>query len=215
MPAITPSSVLLTSLFWAQAFTAPTQNPRVLQTSIQHFSSDQTGPFIPLVQIGTGSPPQKVTCILDTGSSDLVIPQSKSELCNDPQQQCTGNAFVTGSFDPGASSDVSKVNTPLNTSFVNGVAFTGSYVKSTLTLGGNNASVSNVQMGLADQGNLPPNTPLFPIFGVGPIQGEGVQDPYPNGPAQMKASGAIKSNAFAVYMNDFREFHLLKRNTTR
>ncbi|KAH7401265.1 hypothetical protein BKA66DRAFT_450091 [Pyrenochaeta sp. MPI-SDFR-AT-0127] len=53
---------------------------------------------------------------------------------------------------------------------------------------------------------------LFPVFGVGPIQGESTNDgsgqgeaTYANIPATMKSAGLIKSNIFGVYMNDFRK----------
>lgn len=191
----------------AQVLSAPASAPAtgsgVLSGSIQHFT-DATGTnFIPLMQLGVGNPPQKITVLLDTGSSDLIVPQTGSQICKDVQQQCTANKgnFSTGSFDRTKSAGVTTVNTPINTSFVNGVKLQGTYLKAALTIG--NKSVNGIQLGVIDKGTLPPNTPLFPIFGIGPKMGEGVDVPYQNAPAQMKDDGAIKANVFSLYLNDF------------
>lgn len=195
-----PCSLLVLSGSFAVARTLKT-----VQGDVLHFQSPQAGPFIPLVRLSLGNPPQAVTAILDTGSSDLVVPQTGSAICKDPGQQCSGSQFVSGSFDPTKSSDVAATNVALNTSFANGVTFQGSFLKTTVTLGGN-ATIPNSQIGLIANGSLPRGTPLFTIFGVGPVQGEAAPPPgYLNLPAHMKEVGIIKTNSFGLYTNDFSQ----------
>ncbi|CAN9289529.1 unnamed protein product [Alternaria sp. RS040] len=152
--------------------------------------------------MGVGTPPQLITAILDTGSSDLIIPGTGSEICQDKQQQCSGTPFVTGSFDTDRDTSITDVNTELNTSFANGAVFQGGFIKTTLTLG--NQSVSDSQPGVIEQGSLPSGNPLFPIFGIGPIENEVVQPPYQNTLANLKDTGTINTNVYGIFMNDFR-----------
>ncbi|KAH6638091.1 aspartic protease [Boeremia exigua] len=182
----------------------PVAGPGYVTGSVQHFIGRSGSALIPTMQLGFGNPPQKVTVLLDTGSSDLVVPQTGSAICNDPQQQCTANrdAIVTGSFNVNNSTGVTKLRTTVNATFVNGVALQGNLIKTALTV--QNQTVNQLQMALVTQGQLPPDEPLFPIFGVGPIQGEAAQDLYQNIPAGMKDAGATNSNAFGLYLNDFR-----------
>ncbi|EKG17065.1 Peptidase A1 [Macrophomina phaseolina MS6] len=175
------------------------QGLNVVETPLIH--STKTPPFTALIKAGFGTPAQEVTGVFDTGSSDLVIPRRDSAICQDVQQQCSGTDFETGAVRPNSSSLLVQ-RTPFATNFVNGVQLDGTVAVGAVSFGG--SAVSKVQFGLVSNGSLPPQTPLVPIFGVGPIQGEAAQELYPNLPAQMKAEGKIKSNAFSLYMNDFR-----------
>lgn len=203
-------SLLVVAYLSTQCITAPAPKsaagPGFVTGSVQHLVGNSGTSFIPTMELGFGNPPQKVKVLLDTGSSDLVVPQTGSAICRDVQQQCTanGNALVTGSFDTTNSSGVTKLDTPVNATYVNGVALQGSFVKAGLTF--QNQTVPQLQIAVVTEGQLPPNEPLFPIFGVGPIQGEAA-DAYQNIPAGMKDMGAIKANAFGLYLNDFRKVY--------
>ncbi|KAM0287782.1 hypothetical protein ACHAQH_000314 [Verticillium albo-atrum] len=196
------------------------QNLKVVQTDLIHFKSKASGPFIPLVRFSLEN--QTITGLFDTGSSDIIVPQKGSPICQNPAQQCnnpSASGFVTGAFDVPAG--LPRVNgLSLQATFVNGAEFNGDFAALDLAMGGQ--TVTGTTVGIFTKGSLPPDAPLFPIFGVGPIQGEaaGPTQPqqgrrlkrqagnsanlYPNLPAHMKEVGMINANAFSVYTNDAR-----------
>ncbi|PNH28904.1 hypothetical protein VDGD_20764 [Verticillium dahliae] len=85
------------------AFANAQQNPKVVQTDLIHLKSQASGPFIPLVQFSLEN--QTINALFDTGSSDIVVPQKGSSICQNPAQQCdnsSASGFVAGAFDTAA-----------------------------------------------------------------------------------------------------------------
>lgn len=200
-------SLFVISAFVSQALSAPAggePSTGIVQMPVAHFNSDETGP-LPLVDVGLGSPPQNVKVIFDTGSSDLIAPETGSSVCNKPQQLCTQNAFglVLGSFSPSASTGVEKTDLLLNTSFGTGETYQGPFVKANIMLGDKNQTVPAAQFALQEEGFVPDGVPSFAVFGVGPVGNEASDKPYSNIPVRMKEAGVTKTSAYGVYLNDF------------
>lgn len=206
--------LLVASALAFQVLSAPsgggsTLSSGIVEVPITHFNSNKTGP-LPLVDVGLGTPPQIVKMIIDTGSSDLISPETGSSVCKKPQQLCTQNSFglVLGSFSPNASSVVEKTDLLLNTTFGTGESYQGPFVKSSLTLGNKNQTLPAAEFALQEEGFVPDGVPSFAVFGVGPVGNEASDKPYSNVPVSMKEAGVTKTSAFGVYVNDFRKFSI-------
>lgn len=164
--------------------------------------------FTASLKMGVGSPPQTITAIFDTGSSDLWVPRAGSALCADPRGRCSGaNANDTGAFDGTKSTTfVDDAQRPFFANYVNGVEVLGDFMTESVTFGGG-AVVTNNTMGIADRGTL--TAPLVSILGVGPASLEASVvnrqgQPYDNIPAHLKTQGQTTSLIYGVYLNDFR-----------
>ncbi|KAM4055924.1 eukaryotic aspartyl protease [Hirsutella rhossiliensis] len=190
---------------------AQEQQMKVVVAQIQKVSDPLQGPFRPFMEFNVGN--QAFRGLLDTGSSDLTVPQAGSPICNLELQQCNdkGTGFTTGSFDPKKTEDAAKVqdaNVPLNTSFTGGAAFQGEFLKAPFRAAEDSDPV-NLQFGLVQTGNPPSeDSPVFPVIGVGPEQGESTtqkspDNTYPNIPAQLQQENVTKSRAFGVGLGEF------------
>lgn len=179
---------------------------KVLQGSVQHFQSDNAGPWQPLLSLGFGTPPQEITGIFDSGSADTIIAQAGSQLCQVKNQQCAPPApIVRGAFDPKQASDVEVVQgQTFNASFSGGDAFDGEFIKTTVTVGGK-GQVPKAQVALASGGQPAGEFPQFAIYGFSPREGEATDTKYDNLPQVMKDGGVIKGNSFSVVLNPTRE----------
>ncbi|KAI1077692.1 mitochondrial elongation factor g 1-like protein [Whalleya microplaca] len=146
-----------------------------------------------------GTPAQNLTLQLDTGSSDIWVPSSSSNVC-----QKNGDEGCTfGSYDQGASSTSSTVGEgEFKISYVDGSSSSGDYIADTFEIGG--ATLKNMTMGLGQRTDIP-----YGLVGVGYALNEAIvassgstSDVYDNLPVLLQKEGLISTNAYSLWLND-------------
>ncbi|KAL2263884.1 hypothetical protein VTK26DRAFT_4561 [Humicola hyalothermophila] len=143
-----------------------------------------------------GTPPRSVRLHLDTGSSDLWVNTPDSRLCQSRGQPCT----YAGTYSANSSSTYEYIGSYFNISYVDGSGASGDYVSDTVTVGGH--TFDRLQFGVGysssnSQGILGIGYPLNEVQ-----VGRAGLEPYNNLPAQLVADGAIRSNAYSLWLND-------------
>ena len=144
-----------------------------------------------------GTPGQKFSVQLDTGSSDIWIPSIDSDACTEAPDACQ----QFGGFDDTRSSTfVDVAEGQFQISYEDNSAISGDYINDTLTIG--NSVIKQMTMGLALQATRP-----FGIMGIGYNADEAIasQQPsaiYPNIISQLKNQGYIDTLAYSLWLND-------------
>ncbi|KAK3395715.1 aspartic peptidase domain-containing protein [Sordaria brevicollis] len=139
-----------------------------------------------------GTPGQKVTLQLDTGSSDIWVPDSATSVCED-------NGCQFGSFDPGSSSTFKLVGKDqFSINYVDKSGANGDYFTDVFKIGG--VAVKNLTMGLGVDTDIPQG-----VAGIGYPNNEATANgygKYPNLAVSMADEGLIKSMAYSLWLND-------------
>ncbi|RAH59685.1 yapsin [Aspergillus piperis CBS 112811] len=145
------------------------------------------------VNLTLGTPAQKVSLALDTGSSDLWVNTGNSTYCS-IDNLCT----PYGLYNASESSTVKTVGTHLNDTYADGTNLYGPYVTDKLTIG--NTTIDDMQFGIAES-----TTSKRGIAGVGykisTYQAEHDDKVYANLPQALVDSGAIKSAAYSIWLD--------------
>ncbi|KAG5977041.1 hypothetical protein E4U55_007093 [Claviceps digitariae] len=187
---------------------AAAQNQAHLEvTEVKKVTDPLQGGFRPFVDFTVAG--QAMRGLLDTGSSDWMIPKTGSDFCKGAGEQCDGlkTGFKAGSFDLAkAGTQVRDLNVTFKASYTGGASFGGVFIEAPLQVSTGGKAVP-AQLGLLETGGVPHGQVSFPVLGVGPVAGECAQTIYTNVPAQFKASNKIKVNAFGLYLGDFRSPH--------
>ncbi|RHZ49177.1 pepsin-like aspartic protease [Aspergillus thermomutatus] len=148
-----------------------------------------------MLNLTLGDPGQAFSLALDTGSSDTWVNTAKSELCSANDHPC--NAY--GVYNASGSSGYKTVGTRMNATYAGGSSIEGPYVTDKLTIG--NAKVDDFQFAVAEN-----TTMAMGIAGVGyrinEYQASHDSKIYANLPQALVDSGAIKSSAYSLWLND-------------
>ncbi|KAK0753807.1 mitochondrial elongation factor g 1-like protein [Schizothecium vesticola] len=144
-----------------------------------------------------GTPPQSLDLQLDTGSSDIWVPDTSARVCQ-KQSGCD-----LGSFTPSQSSTFKTVRQGgFNITYLDGTGSTGDYFTDVFQIGG--ASLKNMTMGLGLKTDIPNG-----LVGIGYATNEAVvgttgslKSVYPNLPVNMLDEGLINTVAYSLWLND-------------
>ena len=148
------------------------------------------------VDCEVGTPGQKLSLQLDTGSSDVWVPATSASICK-------SGTCELGSFTSGSSSTFNKTGPgKFDISFVDGTASKGDYIRDVFTI--KNTAVMNMTMGLGLDTGIP-----YGLVGIGYSLSEAFVNhtasnasAYPNLPVKMVSQGLIKTNAYSLWLND-------------
>merc|ERR1719336_2729610 len=128
------------------------QMPGVVPTTL-------TRNYALVTDIYLGTPPQKLSCLLDTGSSDLWVPSMRCQACDTPN---LFNADASQTFRPLYDS----YGQPVSTSITYGSGtITGYYVHDSLTFG--SVNVPDQSLIIVEDAHLPQTNSWDGICGLG------------------------------------------------
>lgn len=146
--------------------------------------------------ITIGTPGQKLSLQIDTGSSDIWTETSNSQLCQGRGDPCA----TTGTYDNSTSSTYKYVNSDFEIQYADGTQAAGDYAKETFQIG--NAKVTGQEFGVGVEA-----TSTEGVMGVGFPSNEAIvatagQGTYPNLVDTMVSQGLIASRTYSLYLDD-------------
>ncbi|ELR07120.1 hypothetical protein VC83_02421 [Pseudogymnoascus destructans] len=154
--------------------------------------------------ITVGTPPQPISVILDTGSSDLWILAKTANVCLNPKpiKQLPGDVgCIGGTYDHLKSSTYNKlISNGFQIQYVDQTGSTGDYISETVSFNGQNKSnnaIKKLQIGLASTSTLPVG-----VMGVGYNSSVAAATVYPNIIDQMVNQGLINTRAYSLWLDD-------------
>ncbi|UNI13823.1 hypothetical protein JDV02_000527 [Purpureocillium takamizusanense] len=147
-------------------------------------------------EFSVGTPPQQLSFLLDTGSSDTWVNSIAADLCNDKDRQQQQQQWCQTQFNPNASSTMKTVQkSGFNITYLDHRNIQGDYFNDTLTIHGK--QIKDQQLGLALRSVRPTG-----IMGLGYSATVASNRTYPTVVDNMVAQGLIDAAVFSLYLND-------------
>lgn len=148
-------------------------------------------------EMGVGTPPQKLSFLVDTGSSDTWVNSDHTEFCTKGQyiagQRLPPNCLKQ--FNSDDSSTFEVVNRNFKIGYFDGSSASGVYFNDTVTIG-DDATIENQQLGLATT-----TTHQTGLMGLGMSVAVAATKKYPTILDNLVSNGVIDTPAFSVYLN--------------
>ncbi|KAL6857867.1 hypothetical protein ACO1O0_005310 [Amphichorda felina] len=143
-----------------------------------------------------GTPPQRISFQLDTGSSDTWVNSDESDLCSDMEAQRATGLFCGETFDSEKSKTFELVDrNGFNITYLDTRNIQGDYFEDTVTIG--DVKVKKQQLGLALKSVRPTG-----IMGLGFSSNVASEEKYKTIIDNMVDQGFIETPAFSLYLND-------------
>ena len=159
-----------------------------------------------IANISIGTPPQEMSVQLDTGSSDLWVPASDSNICKQP------SCDAWGSFNSTASKTFEELDDLgyFNIGYGDGSQYAGEYFSDNLVIG--DSTLKGVTMAVAEEAeNLVGDGSAIGnngLMGIGFDTNEARLDqdprerPYLGVVSQLKKQGLIKTLSYSLWLDD-------------
>ncbi|KAF7556759.1 hypothetical protein G7046_g6230 [Stylonectria norvegica] len=161
--------------------------------SLDAFNNITGGGYYAEFEVGT--PGQKLSFLLDTGSSDTWVNSVDVDLCkSETLQQTNGYCMATFNSKDSSTFDIVDRN-GFDITYLDGRNIKGSYFNDTVTIGGK--AIKNQQLGLATKSVRPAG-----IMGLGFKANVAATKEYPTVVDNMVSQGLIDTAAFSLYLND-------------
>ncbi|RYP75186.1 hypothetical protein DL771_002511 [Monosporascus sp. 5C6A] len=148
-------------------------------------------------EVSVGTPPQTVSLILDTGSSDVWVLDSNANLCTSSRMQEENGGGCIATFNPSESSTYTALSdTPFQIAYLDGSGANGTYFQDHINIGG--TEIQSLQMGLAEESTI--NSGLL---GIGYSANVATRDQYPNIIDTLEAQGLVTIKAYSLWLNAY------------
>ncbi|KAK0655846.1 acid protease [Cercophora newfieldiana] len=148
--------------------------------------------------VTVGTPPQPVTMILDTGSSDAWVLSPKADLCTNATLQQKYQDSCGNTYDNSKSTTYSLVErNGFSITYLDNGTAKGDYITEDFTIAG--VTVKGLQMGYVSQ-----TVRGIGILGIGYTANVATRKIYPNIIEQLTAQKIIGVRAYSLYLNDRR-----------
>ncbi|KAI0388570.1 aspartic peptidase domain-containing protein [Xylariaceae sp. FL0594] len=146
-------------------------------------------------EVALGTPPQPVTLILDTGSSDVWVLDDRADLCRSPALQARyGDCLAT--YDPERSSTYFLVDKDgFRIRYLDSSGAAGDYIKDTLSIA--DTSLEALQVGLAESSTISSG-----LLGIGFSTNVAAYKPYRNIIDLFVDQDLIDTQAYSLYLDD-------------
>jgi hypothetical protein len=149
-------------------------------------------------QVKVGNPPQTITMLLDTGSSDAWVLGHEADLCTDRDLQGLYGMSCTDTYDPSKSSTSKMIKSNgFKIVYLDGGTASGDYITDDFSIGG--ATIESLQMAHVTRAVRGTG-----ILGLGFSASEKASTKYPNIIDEMANQGLIGCKAYSLYLNDRR-----------
>jgi len=158
-----------------------------------------------IINVTIGTPPQEVSLILDTGSSDAWVNVDTSAYCVEHQGrkfiQADDSCGQFGTYEANSSSSYQYYSGGFQIRYQDGTSALGDYATDTFSFGG--VKIPNQRFAIAYN-----SANTQGILGIGYATDESLsagQSTYPNVPQSLLNLGAIKSNSYSLWLNSIGE----------
>jgi hypothetical protein len=150
------------------------------------------------IDVEVGTPGQKQTMVLDTGSSDAWIVDVDADLCSDRSLQRTYGDSCSLTYDRTQSSTYKMaVRNGFSIQYLDESEASGDYIYDNFKIA--DVTIKGLQIGLADTVVMGTG-----VLGIGFPANEAAVEEYPNIIDQLADQGLINSRAYSLYLNDRR-----------